>query len=171
VNRLGHRGTAAAVALGIPPVLGYLGWARIAPEQALASAVLAVPFSAGRLSPDADQTWLSAFGHRRGVHGWWWPALAGLALWLSPLGGVYAAWGPVIGWSSHLVPADWCFGQGGCSIPRGIPLLPFCPARTGLGLKVSGDLDGHSVLELAASWAVWAVAAWLAWTTLVAVGG
>ena len=69
------------------------------------------PFSDGRFSPDADQTWLSAFGHRRGVHGWWWPALAGVALALSPFGAVDALWGPIIGWGSHLFPADWFFGK------------------------------------------------------------
>jgi len=174
--RLGHHGVAAAVALGVPLALGHLGIARIAPEQALAAAVLAQPFSAGRLSPDADHTWLRAFGHRYGVHGWWWPALAAVLLLQTPAAGIYAAWGPIIGWGSHLFPADWAFGKGGRSVPRGIPLVPFAGRRKwnrlGLGVKVTGqDGEGHSLAEWAGTWTAWGLTFWLGWLTLVAVGG
>lgn len=171
VNRFGHHGVAAAVALGVPLVLHHLGIAEIPPEQALAAAVAAQPFAAGRLSPDADHTWLSAFKHRRGAHGWWWPALAAWGLLQTPAGAVYAAWGPIIGWASHLFPADWVFGKRGRSIPKGIPVLPFMKWRTGLGLKVTGrDGEGHSVLELTASWVAWGLTLWLGWLTLSTVG-
>ena len=179
--RLGHHAVAATVALGLPLALARMGHPGIAPEQALAAAVLAQPFSAGRFSPDADQTWLKAAGHRRGVHGWWWPALAGLALVLSGFGTVYALWGPIIGWGSHLFPADWFFGKGGRSIPKGIPLLPFCKRRTGVGWRVSRrpkpwdrffkpKRGGHALGELLTSWVVvLAVVPYLTWLTLAAM--
>jgi hypothetical protein len=182
VNRFGHHAVAASIALGVAQGVNLVAASRgtpgIPPESALAAAVLAQPFSAGRLSPDADQTWLRRFGHRRGVHGWWWPALAATVLALSPLAGAYALWGPIIGWGSHLFPADWCFGKAGRSIPRGIPMAPFSTARTGLGFRVSRrpkpwdrrkGKRGHSAEELAASWVVAALVLWQGWATLGAM--
>ena len=98
-----------------------------------------------------------------------------LGVWaLAMAGAPLAAYGPVIGWASHLVPADLIFGKGGQHIPRGLPTAPFGVLRLrkpksrrkrserwGVGLRVSADntrlslaLVGrreHSVLELAAT--------------------
>lgn len=176
---LGHRAVAVSVALGVPQALDAIGWAHIAPEQAVAAAVLAVPFSAGPLSPDADLpgSWLARFGHRHGVHGWWWPALAAWGLLSSPAAAIYAAWGPIIGWTSHLFPADFIFGKQGRSIPKGIPLIPFCGRRKwnriGLGLRVTGrDGDGHSILEASATaLVILGLIPWQLWTMLGAIPG
>lgn len=176
--RFGHHVVAASVALALPAVLNRFGLAHISSESALSAAVLSQPFSAGRFSPDADQTWLKRAGHRRGVHGWWWPALAALCMIGTPLAGLYWAWGPIIGWTSHLFPADWAFGKGGRSIPKGIPILPCYSGRTGLGWRVCRQpgawnkiftprrRGGHALGELLASLALCPVLAWQVWSTL-----
>jgi hypothetical protein len=139
----GHRLVAASVTLAAGT------WLDVQPVPALVAAALAVPFSAGRWSPDADHTWLALCGHRRAVHGWWWPALAGWLVWHFSAGTApFIVYGPILGWASHLFPADWVFGKGGRDIPKGLPVLPFLPWRTGLGLRVTGKTRGsHSILE------------------------
>jgi len=116
--------------------------------QVVAAAVLAVPFSAGRFSPDADNRGRlkRMFGHRRAVHWWGWP-VAVLAL-VAFLGLPWPCYGPALGWLSHLFPFDFLFGKGGRSIPKGIPLWPWrgCK-RLGLGLRVSAK---RSAIERAA---------------------
>jgi hypothetical protein len=116
--------------------------------QVVACAVLAVPFSAGRFSPDADQRGLLKrwFGHRRAVHWWGWPVAVLVAL--AALGLPWPCFGPPIGWLSHLWPFDWLFGKGGRSIPKGIPLWPWKGSRRlGVGLRVTGRWTSHSVAE------------------------
>ena len=163
----GHRVVGVATTLAVPLGLARFG-VHTPPGEVVAAVVLAVPFSAGRLSPDADlpRGKLHRLGHRRGVHGWWWPGLAGAALVWFGLGGIYSLWGPIIGWSSHLA-ADAVFGKAGYGTPRGIPVVPFAPWRLGLGLKVAGEFWGHAPLELVATWIVLAGAVpYLVWATL-----
>jgi hypothetical protein len=106
--------------------------------QVAACAALAVPFSAGRFSPDADNRgWLKRrLGHRRALHWWGWPVavLVGVAV----AGLPWPCFGPALGWFSHLWPFDYLFGKGGRSIPKGIPRWPWRGSpRHGLGLRVS----------------------------------
>lgn len=148
----GHRVGAATVVVGAGLVqIGLApraGWEPLSIAEVAAAALLAVPFSAGRFSPDADNRGLLKrwFGHRRTVHWWGWPA-AVLAL-VAALGLSWPCYGPALGWLSHLFPFDFLFGKGGRSIPKGIPLWPWrgCK-RLGLGLRVSAK---QSAIERAA---------------------
>jgi hypothetical protein len=183
------------VAANATVALASLGLVR--PAEAVGLTLGALITAAGPFSPDADnrkppgrggrarwyvkvwrwlrRPWLPGLGnleHRETLHGWGWPALA--AFILATNGAPLLAYGPVIGWASHLFPADWMFGKGGRSIPRGIPAAPFGllrlftpkkrrrrSRRLGWGLRVSANntwwsrfLFGHrdhSVLELAAT--------------------
>ena len=161
-------------------------WGHSDPLQVLAAAVLAIPFSAGKLSPDADLTWLKRLGHRGAAHWPGWPVLAvlaTLALWhaAGQPGLPLVLIAPELGWGSHLA-ADWWFGAGGRSIPRGIPLLPVRRGpRTGLGNRVSAKRSGlekaligsrrrHSVLEWTVTCALVPTAAGLAWLYLAQAG-
>lgn len=118
--------------------------------EVVACALLAVPFSAGRFSPDADQRgrlrrW---FGHRRAVHWWGWPVAVMVVL--AVVAAPWPCYGPAIGWLSHLWPFDWLFGKGGRSIPKGIPRWPWRGSpRHGVGLRVTGRWTSHSVAESA----------------------
>lgn len=158
----GHRLAAVSTVLGIAAVLD------VPPGQVLLTVALAVPFSAGSLSPDADHTWLSVFGHRRGVHGWWWPALAAALLASSSVAGAFPCWGPVLGWGSHLV-ADALFGKAGHGTPRGIPVLPFCGWRFGTGWRVASRRrrGGHAPGEMVATWTLVPVIGWQLWLLIV----
>ena len=179
----GHQATAANMALALATV------GLVTPGQAAALGVGALVTAAGPFSPDADnrkplRRWLE---HRETLHGWGWPVLAGVALAMA--GAPLAAYGPVIGWASHLVPADLIFGKGGQHIPRGLPTAPFGVLRLrkpksrrkrserwGVGLRVSADntrlslaLVGrreHSVLELAATVLLVVALAGQAWLLL-----
>ena len=153
---VGHRLVAANVTFVVGAILD-----KPAGEIALAAALAAV-FSAGKFSPDADnrEPLRKFFGHRGLLHWWGLPAMA-----LIPLAYVSApfwAYGPVLGWSSHIFPADFVFGKGGRSIPKGIPLGPGTDSpRLGLGFKVSGSVgDGHSILEYATTVVLGVVLAW-----------
>jgi len=120
------------------------GWAPLSVAEVAAAALLAVPFSAGRFSPDGrlDQM----LGHRQAVHWWGWP-VAVLAL-VAFLGLPWPCYGPALGWLSHLFPFDFLFGKGGRSIPKGIPLWPWRGSkRLGLGLRVTAK---RSAIERAA---------------------
>jgi hypothetical protein len=149
----GHRIGAAAVVVGVGMVQIELArrTGRFEPlpvGEVVAAAALAVPFSAGRFSPDADNRgWVKRrFGHRRAVHWWGWP-VAVLAV-VAACGLPWPCYGPALGWLSHLFPFDFLFGKGGRSIPKGIPLWPWrgCK-RLGLGLRVSAK---QSAIERAA---------------------
>jgi hypothetical protein len=143
VNGLGHRLVGASCALGVAQV------AHATVPQALALTAGAVAFSAGsHLSPDMDGHGIrhEMFGHRGLLHWWGLPAVvAGAMAWRAvPL----LWWGPVIGWSSHIFPADFVFGKMGFGIPRGVPLWPGRYGyRLGFGLRVTGRFTNHSVLE------------------------
>jgi hypothetical protein len=187
----GHQIVAANATVG----LASLGLVR--PAEAVGLTLGALITAAGPFSPDADnrrppgrggrarwyvkvwrwcrRPWLPGFHnleHRETLHGWGWPVLA--ALILATNGAPLLAYGPVIGWFSHLFPADFMFGKGGRSIPRGIPAAPFGilrlftpkqrrrrSRRLGWGLRVSASNSAisrfffgyrdHSVLELAAT--------------------
>jgi hypothetical protein len=146
MNAAGHQAVAANLTLG----LAATGLVDVG--DALTHTVGAMLTAAGPFSPDADNRrplnrW---FGHRQSLHWWGWPLLA--ALILAALSAPVAAYGPVIGWASHIVPADWAFGRGGQHVPRGIPLWPWRGSRRlGLGLPVTGPFDGHSLIEGAAT--------------------
>lgn len=139
----GHRIGAAVVVLGAGMAQVEIAHrtGRFEPlpvEQVLAAAALAVPFSAGRFSPDADNRGMFKqwFGHRGAVHWWGWPV--GVLALVAALGLPWPCYGPPLGWLSHLFPFDFLFGKGGRSIPRGIPLWPWRGSRRlGLGLRVS----------------------------------
>jgi hypothetical protein len=148
----GHRIGAATVVVGIGlaqiELAPRTGWAPLSVAEVTAAALLAVPFSAGRFSPDADNRGLlkRLFGHRHTLHWWGWP-VAVLAL-VAALGLPWPCYGPALGWLSHLFPFDFLFGKGGRSIPKGIPRWPWrgCK-RLGLGLRVSAK---RSAIERAA---------------------
>lgn len=137
----GHMVGAAAFTLGIGIVQIETArrtglYAPLSVAEVTAAAVLAVPFSAGQLSPDADQTWLKRFGHRRGVHWWGWPVA--VIVGLLAAGAPFPVLGPALGWLSHLWPYDWLYGKGGRSIPKGIPRWPWRNSpRHGIGLRVT----------------------------------
>ena len=175
----GHLAGAGALVLG-------LGLAQIAvsdrtglgdpmlPGEILIAALLALPFSAGPLSPDADlpKGRLGWLGHRRGAHWIGWPLLVIFAL--AWAGAPFVAYGPALGWLSHLWPCDWMFGKGGPNIPKGIPRWPWRGSpRHGLGLRttanngrISRALVGtreHAVLELAATFALTGICALEVW--------
>lgn len=152
----GHRLLAANVAMGLGLVLP------VTPAEVAVATVGAVVFSAGRTSPDLDNrpAVRAILGHRETLHWWGWPVLASAGLAYLGLG--YAFWGPVVGWSTHLIPGDWAFGKGGRSIPKGIPMWPWRGSRRlGLGLRVTGrerrwgrkkgQRRDHSALELTAT--------------------
>jgi hypothetical protein len=146
VNAAGHQAVAANLTLGLAATgLVEMG-------DALTLTVGAMLTAAGPFSPDADNRrplnrWLA---HRQSLHWWGWPLLVALAL--APTAAPVAAYGPVIGWTSHIFPADFVFGRGGQHIPRGIPLWPWRGSRRlGLGLRVTGPFDGHSLIEGAAT--------------------
>lgn len=152
----GHRLMAANVSLLICEALPSFSNIQPTPRTTLAVVLSSMLFSAGRLSPDMDQIEIlkRIFGHRYLLH-WW-----GLPFFLVFTPFVYFSvpfiyWGPLIGWTSHLLPADYIFGKAGYGIPKGIPLGPFRTSkRLGLGIKVTGrqKLDGtrykHGRLEL-----------------------
>ena len=148
----GHMIGAATVVVGVGLVQIELapraGWAPLSVAEVAAAALLAVPFSAGRFSPDADNRGRlkRMLGHRRALHWWGWP-VAVLVL-VAFLGLPWPCYGPALGWLSHLFPFDFLFGKGGRSIPKGIPLWPWrgCK-RLGLGLRVSAK---RSAIERAA---------------------
>lgn len=194
--RQGHHAAAPAFVLGLAVAAdwtarasasyGHPLWHATQPLQVVIAAALAVPFSAGRLSPDADQTWLSHLGHRRGAHWWGWPVLTILAVelvWRATVGGhaPLALHGPALGVLSHLA-ADFWFGKGGRSIPRGIPLTPFRHSpRIGMGVRVSAKRSGleraligsrrrHSILEWVATCALIPATGALGWVYLSQAG-
>jgi hypothetical protein len=160
------------VAANATVALASLGLVR--PAEAVGLTLGALITAAGPFSPDADNRapLAAVLNHRETLHGWGWPVLA--ALILAASGAPLLAYGPVIGWTSHLFPADFMFGKGGRSIPRGIPAAPFGilrlftpeqrrrrSRRLGWGLRVSANNSAisrfffghrdHSVLELAAT--------------------
>ena len=143
-----------------------LAGAGINPVVALTGAAIAPVFAAGRLSPDADLTWLRHLGHRRLTHR---PDTTAVALTAVSL----AAWvplalvlpfhlhllllAPVTGWWSHLV-GDAIFGRIPCGRVLGAVLRQFlgrhiCPLDPtgryycwfGLGWDTDGALErGHT---------------------------
>jgi len=143
-----------------------LAGAHTNPGVALAGALIAPVFAAGRWSPDADQTWLAHLGHRRSTHRPDTTAVAltvvSLAVW-APLA-VVLPWGlhllalaPVTGWWSHLV-GDSIFGRIPCgqalgSLLRSILGWHICPLDPtgrywcwiGLGWETNGAAErGHT---------------------------
>jgi hypothetical protein len=120
----------------------------VRPAEAVGLTLGALLTAAGPFSPDADnRAPLSAvMRHRGNLHWWGWPML--VAAVMAAAGAPLLAYGPVIGWFSHIWPADWLAGRGGRSIPRGIPLWPVGSRRIGLGIKVTGPFGGHSLAEL-----------------------
>lgn len=138
----GHRIVAANIVLAIP---------MDSAEKALMLAG-AVLFSAGRFSPDLDarEPARTIFGHRGILHWWGLPAIAAVALCIA--GAPIYLYGPVIGWGSHIFPADYVFGKAGYGTGEGVPLWPYKDSpRLGLGFKVSGRFVGHSGPELTAT--------------------
>ena len=157
----GHMAGAAVVTMGAGLALIHTG-RPVSSGEVLVATALAVPFSAGSLSPDADLPgrWLGWLGHRRGAHWLGWPLLVIVAL--ASNGAPFMAYGPALGWLSHIWPCDWVFGKGGQHVPMGIPRWPWRGSpRHGLGLRttaangtVSRALVGnrsHSALELVAT--------------------
>ena len=162
----GHMVGAMAFTLGLGLVqIKVAQWTGVvAPVETgavMAAAGLSVPFSAGKLSPDVDQTpWIRRrFGHRMSLHWWGWPMIPIVAL--VAVGAPFAFFGPFLGWLSHIWPFDWLFGKGGRHVPRGIPRWPWRSSpRHGVGLRVTarrsrverwaiGSRRRHSVLEWA----------------------
>ena len=137
----GHQVVAANAALA----LATLGL--VTPAEAVGLTAGALITAAGPFSPDADnRPPLGGFMRHRGALHWWgWPVLA--ALTLAAVGAPVLAYGPVIGWWSH-VAADALVGRGGQSIPRGVPLWPWGRTRVGTGWRVTGPFGGHSLVEL-----------------------
>jgi hypothetical protein len=140
----GHAIGSAAFVLGLGLAEIHLGpsvgLSALPTGQVVAMAGAAVPFSFGRLSPDVDQRqpFRRWFGHRYAVHWWGWPVavMAGLAV----LGAPLIAFGPPLGWLSHIWPFDWLFGKGGQSVKRGIPRWPWRSSpRHGVGWRVSAN--------------------------------
>src|SRR4051812_41471480 len=85
-----HAGTALGLAAGWPL------W------QVAASALISAGVSHGRLSPDADQTWLAWTGRHRTITHWWgWPALVAA---FAPLAGPqgWPLYSLAVGWLSHI---------------------------------------------------------------------
>lgn len=137
--------------------------AGIRPSVALAGAVIAHVFGAGRLSPDADLTWLQHLGHRQATHRPDTTAVyltaATMAVWVAVL--LFApaesrplhwlVWAPVTGWWSHLA-GDMVYGRcpvGRRSGGRLVRVLPARLIRRGGGwqawwIGVGLDTDGLS---------------------------
>lgn len=187
---IGHALGAPVMVLGLGLAVDWTGRATgvtIPPAQVAVAAALAVPFAFGRLSPDADQrkpVKKLVGGHRQTLHWWGWPvaAIAAIMLgWPLLLGGwaPFWAYGPALGWLSHIWPWDWIFGKGGRNIPRGIPRWPVKGSpRHGLGLRVSpqrsrveqaliGSRRQHAILE----WIVTASFLPVLWWEWQALGG
>lgn len=160
----GHAVGAAVFVLGlglvqIETARSTGAFAPLEPGAVVATAALAVPFSFGRLSPDVDKRkpFEELLGHRYATHWWGWP-VAIIAV-LAANGAPLPAFGPPLGWLSHIWPLDWLFGKGGPSIKKGIPRWPWRSSpRHGVGLRVSakrsrferwliGYRRRHSVLE------------------------
>lgn len=176
----GHMLGAAAFTLGLGLAQIHLAEATgqfgpLGVGEVVAAAALAVPFSAGRFSPDADNRGRlkRMFGHRRALHWWGWPVVVLAAL--VAAGAPFVALGPALGWLSHIWPFDYLFGKGGRSIPKGIPRWPWRGSpRHGLGLRVSadrswierlliGDRRKHSALEWIFTGVLFAVVAGELW--------
>lgn len=159
----GHMAVAATVTLATAEALAAAGHP-VSPGQVLAATALAMACSRGKLSPDADQSWLAMFGHRYAVHWWGWPVAAAVAL--LAVGAPFVAFGPVLGWGSHIWPADWLFGgqNNRRGIPKGIPRWPWKGSpRHGTGWSVTRKGKGHSVAELAATGCFGLAALAMAW--------
>jgi len=169
--------------LGVNAVGSLVGHpALLNPGEVVAAAVLSIPFSAGPLSPDGIER-LFGLDHRYGVHWYGYPLLViAILLWF---GAPLVALGPVLGWLSHIWPADWLFGKGGRDVPRGIPAWPIRPLgrdrrgnrprgkRYGVDLRVTANTRGwrrifgkreHSVLEYVATFALLPILAFQLWT-------
>lgn len=142
----GHRVVAISGTLAIAQAGHATGLYDIGREMTVITALVAATFSAGKLSPDCDNSgWIKeTFGHRHGVHWFGWPLLAMCAVAYltgsAPLSVAFVLYGPALGWLFHIWPADWLFGKRGRHIPRGIPLLPYRGSpRTGLNLRVTAN--------------------------------
>jgi hypothetical protein len=137
----GHQLVAANITVGLASV------GLVRPAEAVGLTIGALITAAGPFSPDADNRppLAGVMRHRGALHWWGWPA--GVALVLAAAGAPVLAYGPVIGWWSHVV-ADALVGAGGYSIPKGVPLWPWGRTRIGTGLKVTGRWWGHSLAEL-----------------------
>lgn len=157
MNGPDHRMAAAATWVAVSIATWGPTW------QTLAGIPIAVLFSAGRTSPDIDNTrgwktldrwipdeWLGAggpLGHRRLMHWWGIPAAAAALTWLlmpAPL--AWAAYAGIIGWASHLA-FDAIFGKAGYGTPRGIPVGPWF-WHIGAGLKSDGRAQHLTLIPI-----------------------
>ena len=174
----GHLAGAAALTLGAGLALVAAGrdGAFVAAGDAqvvgeiIVATLAALPFAAGPWSPDADlpSGRLAWLGHRYAAHWWGWPVAVMFVL--VSLGAPFVAFGPILGWFSHIWPCDWIFGKGGQHVPRGIPRWPWRGAkRHGLNLRTTANNSGlsralfgkrdHAVLELWATFGLLGVVA------------
>ena len=125
----GHNLAAVNLAVGLATV------GVVTAGEGVALAAGALVTAAGPFSPDCDNRRPLArwFRHRGSVHWWGWPVLAAVAMW--GVGAPVAAYGPVLGWWSHIV-ADALGALGsvaGLGCRCGVPVGP------GLGSDAGGD--------------------------------
>ena len=171
-----HRPMASAWWLGGVLAANLLG-AGVDPLVAAAGAVVAPVFGAGRLSPDADVTWLRRLGHRQATHRpdttatvltvitlvAWIPALVYL-----PGDAAWLVWAPITGWWSHLV-GDSIFGRIPVGARLGRVLAAVLPEHlirrgggrqaywVGLGWDTDGPIErGKLYVSKLPRWARWA---------------
>lgn len=175
-----HRPFGAAWWLGGVLAANTVG-AGISPVVAGVGALVAPVFAAGRLSPDADVTWLRRLGHRQATHR---PdttaaVLTGVTavVWLVFLLAVpgqyrslhWLVWAPVAAWWSHLV-GDALFGRIPVGRRVGGVLVRVLPARlvrrssgrqaywVGFGWDTDGPLErGKVYVSRLPRWLRWMV--------------